>query len=96
MSGTDSNANATGDNGVPEDKGIVANLLTGKTPAVKGVEAAYSRAGANNNHTPGYASKLGSQDQTGGSADAGVGSSSFADNLGDQKQEVCSGKALFL
>jgi hypothetical protein len=85
MSGKDSSADATGDKG---DKSILGNLLTGKTPAVKGIEAAYTRAGATNHHTPGYASKLGSQNQVGGCSHQGVGSASFADNLSDQRREV--------
>lgn len=60
-----------------------------KTPAIGNIEAAYSRAGATNNHTPGYASKLGSQDQAPGSQDhQGVGSAKFAANHQDQRQEV--------
>lgn len=79
----------------PQQKGIVENLLAGKTPGVSNIEAAYSRAGATNNQTPGHASKLGSQNQQGGSAHQGVGSKKFADNVSDQRQEVCVTPANF-
>ncbi|KAF8863418.1 hypothetical protein BDZ45DRAFT_670370 [Acephala macrosclerotiorum] len=64
-------------------------LLSGKTPGVRNIEAAYSRAGASNHHTPGSATKLGSQDQVGASEAQGVGSQKFADGFSDQRQEVC-------
>jgi len=67
--------------------GLLSDLLSGRTQGVKNIEAAYSRAGATNHHTPGYASKLGSQDQTGGSEARGVGSKHFADNISDQRAE---------
>jgi hypothetical protein len=60
-----------------------------KTPGVANIEAAYSRAGATNHHTPGHASKLGSQDQTPGSEHhQGVGSEKFANGMSDQRTEV--------
>jgi hypothetical protein len=39
-------------------------------------------------HTPGYASKLGSQDRKGGSENQGVGGAKFPENIGDQRLEV--------
>jgi len=73
-----------------DDKGAFENFLSNamKTPGVKNIEAAYSRAGASNHHTPGSASKLGSQDQQGASAHQGVGSQRFADEISDQRSEV--------
>jgi hypothetical protein len=64
---------------------MISNL---KTPAVKNMEAAWSRAGASNHHTPAIATKLGSQDQLSASGSAGVGSKKFSDSIGDQRQEV--------
>ncbi|KAL2064916.1 hypothetical protein VTL71DRAFT_4056 [Oculimacula yallundae] len=70
------------------DKGFLANLVSGKTPGVKNIEAAYSRAGASNHHTPGAATSLGSQDQTPRTQDVqGVGSAKFKDAISDQRQE---------
>ncbi|KAI9053645.1 hypothetical protein LZ554_002599 [Drepanopeziza brunnea f. sp. 'monogermtubi'] len=72
---------------------ILGSLLSGsslKTPGVKNIEAAYSRAGATNHHTPGVASKLGSQSQESGAANGehqGVGSQKFRDGISDQRQE---------
>ena len=61
-----------------------------KPPGVKNIEEAYTRAGATNHHTPGYASKLGSQDQEGGGENhQGVGSDNFKDGFADQRSEVC-------
>ncbi|TVY86782.1 hypothetical protein LAWI1_G003290 [Lachnellula willkommii] len=74
----------------PQDKkptSTIGDLLSGKTPGVKNIEAAYSRAGASNHHTPGSASKLGSQEQAGASAQQGVGSKKFKDEISDQRQE---------
>jgi hypothetical protein len=72
-----------------QEKGFLGNLLAGKTPGVGNIEAAYSRGGATNNHMPGHASKLGSQDQQVGSQDhQGVGSAKFVDGISDQRQEV--------
>lgn len=71
------------------DIGLLGGLLSGKTPGVRNIEAAYSRAGASNHHTPGSATKLGSQDQVGASEAQGVGSQKFADGISDQRQEVC-------
>ena len=61
-----------------------------KTPGVKNIEKAYSRAGASNNHTPGHASKLGSQEQgsAGGYEGQGVGSSKFGENYQGSRREV--------
>ncbi|TVY20385.1 hypothetical protein LARI1_G000948, partial [Lachnellula arida] len=75
----------------PQDKkptSTIGDLLSGKTPGVKNIEAAYSRAGASNHHTPGSASKLGSQEQAGASAQQGVGSAKFKDEISDQRQEL--------
>jgi len=59
-----------------------------RIPGVANIEAAYSRAGASNHHTPGYASQLGSQDQKGGSEHRqGVGSKEFEDSLSDQNAD---------
>ena len=69
---------------------FVSNLLAGKTQGVRNIEAAYSRAGASNDQTPGSASRLGSQQQEGGSGHQGVGSSKFADDISDQRKEVSS------
>ncbi|ESZ98898.1 hypothetical protein SBOR_0756 [Sclerotinia borealis F-4128] len=68
---------------------VLSNLLPSsfKTPGVQNIEKAYSRAGATNNHTPGYASALGSQDQKGGSENQGVGSAKFAEGISDQRGE---------
>jgi len=66
--------------------GFLSNF---KTTGVKNIEAAYSRAGATNNHTPGHASQLGSQDQEGGGKHGqGFGSEDFSEGFGDQKAEV--------
>jgi hypothetical protein len=72
------------------EKGFLGDLLSGKTPAVRNIEKAYSRAGASNHHTPGVATKLGSQDQTSTSAHQGVGSAKFAEGISDQRAEVCA------
>jgi len=72
----------------PGTKGnFIADLVSGKTNGVKNIEAAYSRAGASANHTPGAASKLGSQDQAGASEKQGVGSEKFTQGISDQRQE---------
>lgn len=47
------------------DKTTLGDMITDLTPGVKNVQAAYSRAGGTNHHTPGSASKLGSQEQHG-------------------------------
>ncbi|TVY25004.1 hypothetical protein LHYA1_G005146, partial [Lachnellula hyalina] len=67
----------------------LGDLISGTTPGVKSIEAAYSRAGASVHHTPGSASKLGSQEQADASASAhqGVGSAKFKDSISDQRQE---------
>lgn len=67
---------------------VLGNLLAGKTPAVSSIEAAYSRAGATNTHTPGVATALGQQGQLGDEA-KGVGSKHFTDNFANQREEVC-------
>ncbi|KAI6708180.1 hypothetical protein B2J93_9012 [Marssonina coronariae] len=64
--------------------GLLAAGFT--TPGVKNIEAAYSRAGAANHHTPGAAS-LGSQDQEGASENQGFGSRKFSEGISDQRQE---------
>lgn len=69
-----------------ESSGFLSNF---KTTGVKNIEAAYTRAGATNNHTPGHASQLGSQDQTTGAKhEQGIGSQSFSNGFSDQKAEV--------
>jgi hypothetical protein len=85
-SGQDNQATANQEAG---DKGFFANMLEGKTPGVRGIEKAYSRAGAGNNHTPGLASKLGSQEQMSKSEGQGVGSNKFKEGISDQRREVC-------
>ena len=73
------------------EKSFLSNLVSGKTPGVRNIEAAYSRAGASNNHTPGVASQLGSQDQKSGATEhQGVGSDKFRERISDQRQEVRS------
>ncbi|PBP22627.1 hypothetical protein BUE80_DR006633 [Diplocarpon rosae] len=64
------------------DTTTLGSLLSGpfRTPGVKNIEAAYTRAGAASNHTPGAASTLGSQEQ-------GVGSSKVSEGSSDQRQE---------
>lgn len=65
------------------------SISSGTTPGVKRIEAAYSRAGATSHHTPGSASKLGSQDQMPAhGAHQGVGSAQFADGIADQRTQV--------
>jgi hypothetical protein len=73
-----------------EEKGILSGILPTKTWGVENIEKAYSRAGASNNHTPGSASRLGSQDQDDAVYEhQGVGSAKFADGISDQRSEVC-------
>lgn len=68
----------------------LTDFVSGKTPAVKNIEAAYTRAGATANHTPGVATKLGSQDQEPPHEYemAGVGSEKFKREFQDQKAKV--------
>ncbi|PQE27111.1 hypothetical protein CJF32_00000050 [Rutstroemia sp. NJR-2017a WRK4] len=47
------------------DKGSLGDKISGSTIGVQNIEAAYSRAGASAHHTPGAASKLGTQNQQG-------------------------------
>jgi len=68
----------------------LGSMISGKTWGVKNIEAAYSRAGASNNHTPGVATKLGSQEQTWTSEHQGVGSAKFKESISDQRNEVSS------
>lgn len=77
---TDSNAVPTTAIG---DHGTLGGLISGKTWGVQNIEAAYSRAGGATNHTPGYASKLGSQEQP-----KGVDSKTSSDAVTSQKEEV--------
>lgn len=71
------------------DRGTFSEMISNlKTPGVKNMEAAWSRAGASNHHTPGVATKLGSQDQPEASESAGVGSKEFSDKIGDQRSEA--------
>lgn len=74
------------------DKGTLGDFISNviKTPGVKNIEAAYSRAGATNHHTPGSASQLGNQSQVGANEGKGVGSQHFTDKISDQRQEVGS------
>jgi len=81
MSDPNSNSTASSAEGEKDTSGGF------KLGSVQGIEAAFSRAGATNNHTPGYASKLGSQDQPTGDEHQGVGSSKFADGISDQRAE---------
>ena len=68
----------------------ITDMLPTKTWGVQNIEKAYSRAGASNHHTPGSASKLGSQDQGGNVHEhQGVGSDKFAAGVSDQRSEVC-------
>ncbi|KAH7364420.1 hypothetical protein BKA65DRAFT_546301 [Rhexocercosporidium sp. MPI-PUGE-AT-0058] len=70
------------------EKSFLSDLVSGKTPGVKNIEAAYSRAGASNHHTPGAATRLGSQDQTpGAQSHQGVGSEKFREGISEQRQE---------
>ncbi|KAK2628194.1 hypothetical protein QTJ16_002840 [Diplocarpon rosae] len=71
------------------DTTTLGGLLSGafKTPGVKNIEAAYTRAGASSNHTPGAASRLGSQDQVGASEHAGRGSTKASEGTSDPRQE---------
>jgi hypothetical protein len=57
---------------------------------VKNIEAAYSRARASRHHTPGHASKLGSQEQQphGPDQEQGIGRKSFKEGFQDQRTEV--------
>ncbi len=80
-------------NTTPSDQSsFLGDLLSGKTQGVKNIEAAYSRAGASKHHTPGYASKLGSQQQQphGSDQEQGLGSKSFKEGFQDQRTEVCN------
>jgi hypothetical protein len=45
------------------DKGTFGETITNLTPGVKNIQAAYIRAGATHDHTPGSAGRLGSQEQ---------------------------------
>lgn len=77
-------ASTEGSNG-----GFLSNLLSGKTPGVANIEAAYSRAGATNHHTPGHASALGNSNKQDTVADGqGVGSKKFSEGIQDQREEV--------
>lgn len=78
------------------DTGLLGGLLSGKTPGVRNIEAAYSRAGASNHHTPGSATKLGSQEQFGANEGQGVGSQRFADGISDQRQEVFDSSSMII
>jgi hypothetical protein len=76
-----------------QDKPTSSNLgsiISGKTWGVQNIEAAYSRAGASNHHTPGSAMKLGSQEQAWTSEHQEVGSSKFKESISDQRNEVSS------
>jgi hypothetical protein len=54
--------------------GTFGGMSFGDTKGVKGIEAAFSRAGGSTHHTPGSASKLGSQEQNGANEGKGFGS----------------------
>ncbi len=79
----------TSQTGNKEEKGMLSGILPTKTWGVQNIEKAYSRAGASNHHTPGSASRLGSQDQDGAVHEhQGVGSAKFAEGISDQRSEV--------
>ncbi|TGO65082.1 hypothetical protein BCON_0004g00790 [Botryotinia convoluta] len=82
-----SNSNSDSNDDKKSTSALSDLLPSFKTPG----ESAYSRAGASNNHTPGYASTLGSQSQKPGSEMAqGVGSEKFSEGISDQRVEVRS------
>lgn len=77
-----------------EESGMLGGILSGKTWGIQNIEKAYSRAGAANNHTPGSASRLGSQDQPHAGEHQGVGSTKFKEGISDQRAEVCGPKRM--
>jgi len=90
MSDNNHQIHGTSDGSKPSSppRGLFASIANIKTPGVKNIEAAYSRAGGANNHLPGSATKLGSQDQKGNTAEEqGVGSQKFTDGFSDQRRE---------
>ncbi|TEY73336.1 hypothetical protein BOTCAL_0079g00010 [Botryotinia calthae] len=87
---TDPNSSSTNDvKSTSTSTSSISDFLPSfKTPGVQNIESAYSRAGAGNNHTPGYASTLGSQSQKPGSEGVqGVGSEKFREGISDQRGE---------
>jgi hypothetical protein len=70
------------------DKGSLGDRISGTTFGVQNIEAAYSRAGASAHHTPGAASKLGSQNQQG--VNEGKGVSNPKTGADGRPQEVSS------
>lgn len=83
-------ANQDTTTGNKEQKGILDGVMSGKTFGVQNIEAAYSRAGTSDHHTPGSASALGSQNQHGAAEEhQGVGSAKFVEGISDQRSEVC-------
>ncbi|KAF7893097.1 uncharacterized protein EAF02_000635 [Botrytis sinoallii] len=90
------NSNSDSSNDMKSTSALSDLLPSFKTPGVQNIEAAYSRAGASNNHTPGYASTLGSQSQKPGSEMAqGVGSEKFSEGISDQRVEPSAVGKLF-
>ncbi|TVY49321.1 hypothetical protein LOCC1_G000694 [Lachnellula occidentalis] len=67
----------------------LGDLVSGITPGVKNIEAAYSRAGASSKKTPGAGAKMGSQEQAGANAHQGLesGSSKYTSSIGNQRVE---------
>ncbi|PQE20849.1 hypothetical protein CJF30_00002161 [Rutstroemia sp. NJR-2017a BBW] len=70
------------------DKGSLGDRISGSTIGVQNIEAAYSRAGASAHHTPGAASKLGTQNQQG--VNEGKGVSNPKNGADGRPQEVSS------
>jgi hypothetical protein len=58
-------SSTTGNEYAKGDKGTFGETITSLTPGIKNIQAAYTRAGASHDHTPGYAGTLGSQEQRG-------------------------------
>ncbi|PQE19977.1 hypothetical protein CJF31_00006547 [Rutstroemia sp. NJR-2017a BVV2] len=70
------------------DKGSFGDRISGTTIGVQNIEAAYARAGASAHHTPGAASKLGTQNQQG--VNEGKGVSNPKNGADGKPQEVSS------
>ncbi|KAF5878195.1 uncharacterized protein Bfra_000360 [Botrytis fragariae] len=91
-----SNTNTNSNDDMKSTSALSDLLPSFKTPGVQNIESAYSRAGASNNHTPGYASTLGSQSQKPGSEmEQGVGSEKFGEGISDQRVEPSAVGKLF-
>ncbi|APA06447.1 predicted protein [Sclerotinia sclerotiorum 1980 UF-70] len=95
----DSKANANpnlGQNQPSKITSAIHDMLPSlKPPGVQNIENAHTRAGGSANHTPGYASTLGSQDQRGRTDEyRGVDSEKFKEGILDQRTEPSAlGKA---